>query len=124
MFCRIIHSDDAKEYCSTAFPAFLSSCGIVHQSSCPCSLQQNGVAKRKYHLLIETAHNLLLHMHVPISFWDATILTSCYLIIQTPTSVPNGSIPHTLVFTRETICPLPPYIFGPTCFVHLLSTGP
>ena len=58
---RILRSDNAKEYFSTSFSSFMSSHGILHQSSCAYTPQQNGVAERKNRHLVETAHTLLLH---------------------------------------------------------------
>ena len=52
---KILRSDNAKEYFSTAFSSFLSSQGILHQSTCPHTPQQNGIAERKNRHLIETA---------------------------------------------------------------------
>ena len=41
---RILRSDNAKEYFSTSFSSFISSHGILHQSSCAYAPKQNGVA--------------------------------------------------------------------------------
>ena len=65
---RILHSDNALEYLSGPFSAFLSSHGILHQSSCAYTPQQNGVAKRKNRHLVETARTFLLHHTVPQHF--------------------------------------------------------
>ena len=65
---RILRSDNAKEYFSTPFSSFMSSHGILHQSSCAYTPQQNGVAERKNRHLIETASTLLLHHKVPQRF--------------------------------------------------------
>ena len=65
---RILHSDNAKEYLSEPFSSFMSSHGILHQSSCAYTPQHNGVSERKNHHLVETAHTLLLHHKVPQCF--------------------------------------------------------
>ena len=65
---RILRSDNAKEYFSTPFSSFMSSHGILHQSSCTCTPQQNGVTEQKNRHLVETAHTLLLHHKVPQRF--------------------------------------------------------
>jgi len=44
---KVLQSDNAKDYFSSALSSFLSSQGILHQSSCPHTLQQNGIAERK-----------------------------------------------------------------------------
>ena len=47
IFISILRSDNAREYFSTPFQNFLSSQGILHQSSCAHTPHQNGVAERK-----------------------------------------------------------------------------
>ena len=61
---RVLRSDNAKEYFSALFISFMSQHGILHQSSY-AHTKQNGVAECKNRHLIETAHTLLLHYHVP-----------------------------------------------------------
>ena len=62
---RILRSDNALEYLSAPFSALLASHGILHQSYCAYTSQQNGVAKRKNRHLVETTRTLLLHHIVP-----------------------------------------------------------
>ena len=61
---RILRSDNAKEYLFASVSSFMSSHGILHQSSCAYTPQQNGVAKRKNRHLVEIARTLLLHHKV------------------------------------------------------------
>ena len=44
---RAFRSDNAREYFSAPFTTFMASKGILHQSSCAYTLQQNGVIERK-----------------------------------------------------------------------------
>jgi len=71
----------------------MASKGIIHQSSCAHTPQQNGVAERKNRHLIETARTLLIHMNVPLYLWGDAVLTACYLINRMPSSVLNFKIP-------------------------------
>ena len=65
---RILRTDNAKEYVSMSFSSFMSSHGILYQSSCAYTPQQNGVVERKNRHLIETARTLLLQHVVPQLF--------------------------------------------------------
>ncbi|RVX15359.1 Retrovirus-related Pol polyprotein from transposon TNT 1-94 [Vitis vinifera] len=87
--------DNAREYFSAQFTSFMSHHGILHQSSCAHTPQQNGVAERKNRHLVETARTLLLHSHIP----------------------------HSLLFPDQPLYFLPPRVFGCTCFVHILTPG-
>ncbi|RVW98410.1 Retrovirus-related Pol polyprotein from transposon RE1 [Vitis vinifera] len=105
------------------FTSFMSHHGILHQSSCAHTPQQNGEAERKNRHLVETARTLLLHNHVPFRFWGDAVLTACYLINRMPSSVLHDQIPHSLLFPDQPLYFLPPRVFGCTCFVHILTPG-
>ncbi|RVW47659.1 Retrovirus-related Pol polyprotein from transposon TNT 1-94 [Vitis vinifera] len=83
------------DYSRSQFTSFMSHHGILHQSSCAHTPQQNGVAERKNQHLVETARTLLLHSHIP----------------------------HSLLFPDQPLYFLPPRVFGCTCFVHILTPG-
>ena len=119
----VLRSDNAREYFSAPFISFISQHGILHQSSCAHTPQQNRVAERKNRHLIETARTLLLHYHVPFSFWGDAVLTACYLINRMPSSVLHDQIPHSLLFPDQLLYFLPPRVFGCTCFVHIRTPG-
>ena len=120
---RVLRSDNALEYLSSAFKSYMASHGILHQTSCPGTPQQNGVAERKNRHLIETTCMLLLHMHVPVQYWDDVVLTACYLMNQMPSPVLNDQIPYSVLFPRVDLYSIPPRIFGSTYFVHHLALG-
>ncbi|RVW62545.1 Retrovirus-related Pol polyprotein from transposon RE1 [Vitis vinifera] len=100
------------DYSRSQFTSFMSHHGILHQSSCAHTPQQNGVAERKNRHLVETARTLLLHSHVPFRFWGDAILTACYLINRMPSSVLHDQIPHSLLFPDQPLYFLPPRVFG------------
>ena len=118
---RVLRSDNARKYFSSPFISFMSQHGILHQSSCAHTSQQNGVAEHKNRHLIETTYTLLLHYHVPFRFWGDAVLTACYLINRIPSSVLHDQISHSLLFLDQPLYFLPPYVFGCTCFVHILT---
>ena len=120
---HVLCSDNAKEYFFAPFISFMSQHGILHQSSCAHTTQQNGVVERKNRHLIKTARTLLLHYHVPFPFWGNTILIACYLINRMPSPVLHDQIPHSLLFPNQPLYFLPPHVFGCTCFVHILTPG-
>ncbi|RVW15373.1 Retrovirus-related Pol polyprotein from transposon TNT 1-94 [Vitis vinifera] len=117
-FVTFIH-----DYSRSPFTSFMSHHGILHQSSCAHTPQQNGVAERKNRHLVETARTILLHSNVPFRFWGDAVLTACYLINRMPSSVLHDQIPHSLLFPDQPLYFLPPRVFGCTCFVHILTPG-
>lgn len=55
-------------------------------------------SKRKNSHLLDVAHCLLFHMHVPEQFWSDAVLTTCYFINRMPSSVLDGASPHSLLY--------------------------
>ncbi|XP_027771542.1 uncharacterized protein LOC107015253 isoform X2 [Solanum pennellii] len=120
---RTFRSDNALEYLSSQFQEFMSHHGIIHQKSCPYTPQQNGVAERKNRHLIEAARTLLIESHVPLHFWGDAVLFACYLINRMPSSSIKNQVPHSILFPQSHLYPIPPHVFGSTCFVHNLAPG-
>jgi transposase InsO family protein len=83
---RILRSDHAKEYASCSFASYLYDKDIIHQTSCACIPQQNGVAERKTRHLLDVARCLLFHMHVPNNFGVTFSLLVISLIGCSPRS--------------------------------------
>ena len=120
---RTLHSDNAQDYLSHQFQTYMASHGILHQTSCAHTPQQNEVTERKNCHLIETTRTLLLHGHVPFRFWGDAILDACYLINRMPSSVLGNQFPHSVLFPHTPLHSLPPHVFGSTCFVHNFTPG-
>ena len=123
VFLLELHNDNDREYLSHSFKQLMASHGILHQTSCAYTPQQNGVAERENRHLIETTRNLLVHGEVHEHFWGDVILTAYYLITRMPSSVLKNNIPHSILFSHEPLHPLPLRVFGSTCFVHNFSPG-
>jgi hypothetical protein len=105
------------------FKSFLTSHGIIHQSSCPHTPQQNGVAECKHRHIVDIALTLLVNAKAPLKFWGDAVLTACYLINCMPSSVLGDKIPQSLLFPQDPLYVVPPRVFGSTCFVHDLTPG-
>ncbi|KAL0641599.1 hypothetical protein Bca4012_102628 [Brassica carinata] len=113
---KILRSDNGGEYTSNAFKQHLSQYGILHQTSCPYTPQQNGVAERKNRHLMEVARSLMFQSNVPKRFWSDAVATACYLINRTPTKILNEKAPFEVLNKYK---PVLDYlkVFGCLCFV-------
>ena len=97
---------------------YLSSHGIVHQTSCVRTPQQNGIFERKNRDLLEKTHALMLHVNIPKKLWSQAILTATYLINIWLSCVLEFKSPYeTLKGRHITLSHL--RVFGCTCFVHV-----
>ncbi|KAK4390000.1 Retrovirus-related Pol polyprotein from transposon TNT 1-94 [Sesamum angolense] len=118
---RILRTDNALEFVQKTVSDFCDSNGILHQTSCPYTSQQNGVAERKHRHLLDVARTIMTHMHVPKSYWGDAILTASYLINRLPSSILNGDTPYSCLFPDSPLFGVTPRVFGCVCFVHLHS---
>ncbi|KAG7533197.1 Integrase catalytic core [Arabidopsis thaliana x Arabidopsis arenosa] len=113
---KIFRSDNGGEYTSQAFKEHLASHGIIHQTSCPYTPQQNGVSERKNRHLMETARSIMFHTNVPKRFWSDAVMTACYLINRTPTRILQDKSPfEVLTKTKPSLDHL--RVFGCVCYV-------
>ena len=62
---QVLRSDNGREYKSSELRQYLATHGIIHQTTCPNTPQQNGVAKRKNRHLLEVVCASLLEAHMP-----------------------------------------------------------
>jgi len=60
-----LRSDNGREYLSHSFKNVMASPGILHQTSCAYTPQQNRVAEHKNRHLVETTRTILIHGDVP-----------------------------------------------------------
>ena len=90
---RVLRTDNGREYFDKTLSDYLATHGILHQSSCVNTSQQNGVAERKNRHLLETTRALMLNMHVPTYLWGEAILTATYLINRLPSRILNFKTP-------------------------------
>jgi transposase InsO family protein len=115
---KVLRSDNGTEYIDGTFRAYLNNSGILFQTSCVGTPQQNGVAERKNRHLAEVARSLLFTMNVPKHFWGEAILTATFLINRMPSSVLQFQTPLKFLPSCSRVASLPPKVFGCVCFVH------
>jgi len=62
---KIVRSDNGTEHMSKDMSHYLCSNGILHQTNCVGTPQQNGVSEQKNHDLLEKTCAIMLQMNVP-----------------------------------------------------------
>ncbi|XP_022040102.1 uncharacterized protein LOC110942636 [Helianthus annuus] len=102
---KTIRSDNGTEFVNNQMNLFCKNKGILHQTSCSYTPQQNGVVERKHRHLLNTARALLFQSNLPLKL---------------PSSVLNGRSPYEIVYGFK-----PSLIhlrnFGCLCFSTVLS---
>ncbi|KAJ0922526.1 putative RNA-directed DNA polymerase [Helianthus annuus] len=117
---KTFRSDNGTEFVNHQTKNFFNTNGIIHQTTCPYTPQQNGIVERKHRHLLNVARSLLFQGGLPLRFWSECILTAVYLINRTPSSILNGKSPYDLVYGFK------PFLnhlrnFGCLCFSTVLN---
>lgn len=119
---KIFRSDNGGEFVNNTLKEYFASHGVVHETSCVGTPQQNGVAERKNRHILETARSLLFENNVPKKFWEHAITTSIYLINRMPSKKLNFQTPLQVLSLHHhipSILTIPPKIFGCVAYVHI-----
>ncbi|WJZ86050.1 hypothetical protein VitviT2T_005550 [Vitis vinifera] len=119
---RVLHRDNGGEYQSSDLQKYLEGHGIIHQTTCSNTPQQNGVTERKNRHLLKVVRASLIEAKINISYWGEAITSAAYLINRVPSSSIDFQTPLqalTNLVVAPTVTNLPPRVFGCMAFVHL-----
>ncbi|CAL8084812.1 unnamed protein product [Prunus armeniaca] len=98
---HILRSDNGTEYTSKNMTNYLRTHGIIHQTSCVGTPQQNGITKRKNRDLLEKTRALMLQMNVPKRFWSQGVLAATCLINRLPSRVLDSKSPYEVMQNKK-----------------------
>ncbi|CAH9096007.1 unnamed protein product, partial [Cuscuta epithymum] len=112
-----IRSDNGMEFQTKFLSEYYARYGIILETSCTDTPQQNGVVERKHRHILEVARALRFQSGLPIDFWGECILTAVYIINRLPSPVILNKSPHEILFGKE------PYyehlrVFGCLVYAH------
>ena len=119
---KCFRSDNAKDFCNNELKEFFAYHGIRHETSCPYTPQQNGLAERKIGDIMNKGRTLMFAANMPRNLWGFAILTAVYLINRVPSKGLNMTAPIELLESKFLIVQgekLKPKIFG--CVGYVLS---
>lgn len=74
--------------------------GVVHQSSCVYTLQQNRVIERKHMQILEVARAIRFQEGIPLKFWGLCMQNAMYLINRIPYTALAGKSPFEMFYGR------------------------
>ncbi|CAA7062674.1 unnamed protein product [Microthlaspi erraticum] len=112
---KVVRSDNGTEF--TCLSNEFREAGILHQTSCVGTPQQNGRVERKHRHILNVARAILFQSSLPTKFWGESILTAAHLINRTPSKLLKGKTPFELLHEKP-----PEYdnlkVFGCLAFAH------
>ncbi|KAJ0568794.1 putative RNA-directed DNA polymerase [Helianthus annuus] len=96
-----IRCDNGGEFTSNRMVTFYNEEGMLLETTCPHTPQQNGVVERKHRHLLETARALKFEAKLPSTFWGECILTAAYIINKLPSTTINNKTPYEIIYNQK-----------------------
>ncbi|CAJ2647171.1 unnamed protein product [Trifolium pratense] len=91
---KCIRTDNGPEF---LMKEFFEKTGIVHQTSCVETPQQNARVERKHQHILNVARALLLQSHLPKQFWNYAVLHAVFLINRISSPLLNNHSPYFII---------------------------
>jgi hypothetical protein len=117
---KMVRSDNGTEF--ICMKNYFLEHGIIFQTSCTGTPQQNGRVERKHRHILNVARALRFQGNLPIEFWGECVLTVGYLINRTSSSILNAKTPYEVLHGQT-----PSYthlrVFGSLCFSRNQNTN-
>ena len=88
---KVIRSDNGHEF---KMHDFFNSKGIIHQTSCLETPEQNGVVERKHQHLLNVTRTLIFQSKIFTCFWSYALTHVAFFINITPTRLLKNCTPH------------------------------
>ena len=113
---------NAKDFCNHELKEFFEGKGIRHETSCPYTPQQIGLAERKIGDIMDKARTLMIQASLPKNLWNFPIMTVVHLInrlsskvigYHSSTELIEKQFPKVKLRNR-----LKPRVFGCVVFIH------
>ena len=113
-----VRSNNGTEF--MCLSKYFSANGIIHQTSCVSTPQQNGRVERKHRHILNVSRSLIFQANLPIKFWGECVLAAAHVINRTPSSLLHRKTPYECLYGMS-----PSYdeikVFGCLCFAHRAS---
>ncbi|QRV96367.1 Pol polyprotein/retrotransposon [Ceratobasidium sp. AG-Ba] len=113
---KTLRTDGGGEYISNSMAAYLADAGILHQTTCPNSSQQNGVAERFFRTLLDRIRCMLAEAKMPWGWWAEAAMTAVYIYNRVPHSHLSDSRAPLSVWLDKPISVRNIRVFGSTCY--------
>ncbi|CAF1901098.1 BnaCnng51620D [Brassica napus] len=112
---QVIRSDNGTEF--MVLTKYFQKTGIIHQTSCVDTPQQNGRVERKHRHILNVARACLFQSKLPITFWGESILAAAHIINHTPSQVLDGKTPYEILHGSPPVYDLL-CVFGCLAYAH------
>lgn len=112
---KVVRSENVTEF--NCLQGYFFKHGILFESSCAGTPQQNGRVERKHQHILNVGRALRIKGNLPKKFCGECILAACFLINRTPTHLLSNKTPYEMLFRKP-----PSYdtirVFGCLCYAY------
>ncbi|KAL2325560.1 hypothetical protein Fmac_024618 [Flemingia macrophylla] len=116
---KAIRTDNGLEFSMTQF---FESKGIIHQTTCIETPEQNGIAERKHQHLLNVTRALLFQSNLNSSFWCFALMHAAYLINCIPTPFLQNISPFEKLYGKP--CDIASLrVFGCLCYISTIKAN-
>ncbi|KAL6322939.1 hypothetical protein AAG906_022777 [Vitis piasezkii] len=114
---KVLRADNGGEYTSKDAYLTIFLNGILFQTSCVGTPQQNGRVERKHKHILNVGRALRFQANLPIYFWGESVLAAAHLINRTPSPLLHNKTPFEILFgTPPSYAAI--HTFGCLSFAH------
>ena len=110
---KVMQSDNGIEF---DMKSFFQNEGIVHQTSCVETPQQNGIAKRKHQHIMNVTRAILFQSKLSMQFWSYVVTYVVFVINCVPTPFLKNTSPFERLYNKIFDINLI-RVFGCLCFL-------
>ncbi|GJS40111.1 retrovirus-related pol polyprotein from transposon TNT 1-94 [Tanacetum coccineum] len=110
-----IRIDNGTEFVNQTLREYYEKIGISHETSVAHSLQQNGVAERRNHTLIEAARTMLIYAKALLFLWAEAVANACYTQNRSIARLRHDKTPYELLHDKPTDLSFF-HVFGALCY--------
>lgn len=113
---KTLRTGNGSKFLIHNFQSMLSELGIVHQSSCVYTPQQNGVVERKHRTILNIARSIRVQVAIPLKYWGECVSTAVYILNRLPSRLLGFQSPFEKLYMHP---PSLPHlkVFGCLCYV-------
>ena len=112
---KMVRSENGTEF--NCMLDYFTTNGIIFQTTCGGTPQQNGRVERKHRHILNVSRALMFQANLPVSFRGECVLGAVYLINRTPSRLLLNKTPYEALFGV-----FPDFdelkVFGSLCFAH------
>ena len=100
---KVIRSDNALEFDDKKCRPFFEKLGIIHQTSCSDTPQQNGRVERRHRNILEMARALRFQAGLPLHFWGDCVMAATHITNRLPSVVLEGKNPYEVLYGKAPV---------------------